>query len=51
MPTNGKSLTTTGVSVDIFGEQGLIVREFAYWDAVGIAAQLGLPLTKKADSW
>lgn len=51
MPTHGKTLTTTGVSVDIFDEQGLIVRELAYWDAVGIATQLGLPLHKPADSW
>ncbi len=41
LPTHGKRITTKGVSVDIFDEDGKIVRELAYWDAVGIAEQLG----------
>lgn len=48
LPTNGQTITTTGVSVDIFDEDGKIVRELAYWDAVGIAEQLGAPLKKPA---
>ena len=46
LPTHGKRITTKGVSVDIFDEDGKIVRELAYWDAVGIAEQLGGALKK-----
>lgn len=46
LPTHGKSITTKGVSVDIFDEDGNIIREIAYWDAVGISEQLGGALKK-----
>ncbi|MBS9376505.1 ester cyclase [Rhodococcus sp. B50] len=46
MPTNGATLVTTGVSVDFFDEEGKIVRELAYWDAVRVSEQLGGPLKK-----
>ncbi|MEU7811768.1 ester cyclase [Pseudonocardia sp. NPDC049154] len=46
VPTNGKRIQTRGVSVNVFDEQGRIVRELAYWDAVGIAEQLGVGLSK-----
>lgn len=41
VPTNGQTITTTGVSVDIFDDDGKIIREIAYWDAVRVAEQLG----------
>lgn len=46
MPVDGKTITTKGVSIDIFDENGKIVRELAYWDAVGISQQLGGSLSK-----
>lgn len=46
MKTNGKTLTTTGISIDIFNEKGEIVRELAYWDAVAVAEQLGSSIKK-----
>ena len=48
LPTNGQTITTKGVSVDIFDDDGKIIRELAYWDAVGISEQLGGDLTKPA---
>jgi hypothetical protein len=32
MPTGGQTITTKGVSIDIFDADGNIVREIAYWD-------------------
>lgn len=48
MPTGGQTITTKGVSIDIFDADGNIVREIAYWDAVGISEQLGGSLSKPA---
>lgn len=46
IPTNGKQITTTGVTLNVFNAEGKIVRELAYWDAVAIAEQLGVPMKK-----
>lgn len=47
VPTNGRRIQTQGVSINVFDEHGKIVRELAYWDAVRVAEQLGVPgLTK-----
>ncbi len=44
VPTNGKTIVTTGVSIDWFDDEGKVVREVAYWDFVKPALDLGLPV-------
>lgn len=42
IPTNGKTISTRGVTVNVFDESGKILREFSYWDAVSVYRQLGV---------
>ncbi|BDZ39297.1 hypothetical protein GCM10025863_19110 [Microbacterium suwonense] len=44
VPTNGKTIVTTGVNIDWFDDDGKVVREVAYWDFVKPALDLGLPV-------
>lgn len=44
MPTNGATLHTDGHSWQVYNKQGKIARESAWWDAVPIARQLGVPV-------
>lgn len=44
VPTEGRTIVTSGVSIDWFNSEGKIVRELAYWDFVKPALDLGLPV-------
>lgn len=46
IPTNGRTLSTDGHSWQMYDESGKIKRESAYWDAVPIARQLGVPVKR-----
>jgi len=44
LPTGGKKINTTCMSVQIYNDEGKIVHDWTTWDAINMLKQCGVPL-------
>ena len=44
IPTNGKKIHTTCMTVQIYDDDGKIVHDWTWWDAINMLKQCGIPL-------